>query len=108
MNPNSETAGEAIEELIGKRCATKDTHDFPDLKDNERCFTCALWDAIDQHKLDWLNEIMPEKETIPKFSSPPTNDELIDISMRQGANLMIDIIRTNAHEYTNRSKGGLR
>lgn len=37
-----------LEKLL-PRCKTKDTHDFPDLKDGERCHSCELWEAIDQY-----------------------------------------------------------
>lgn len=37
-----------LEKLL-PRCKTKDTHDFPDLKDGERCSSCELWEAIDQY-----------------------------------------------------------
>lgn len=35
---------------INEPCKTKDTDDFPDLKDkhNERCYNCLIWEAIDE------------------------------------------------------------
>ena len=37
-----------LEHLIGPRCKTKDTEDFPDLGESH-CFTCRAWDAIDAY-----------------------------------------------------------
>lgn len=41
------TSSSEITELIGKRCKTRDLDDFPDLKEDERCWQCRMWDAID-------------------------------------------------------------
>lgn len=47
---------EAIEDYIehhyGRRCKTKDTHDFPELKDDplaNRCPICEAWDGFDRY-----------------------------------------------------------
>lgn len=51
-----------LEKLIGKRCKTKDTHDFPDLAHDERCGACEMWEAVDKEinsaridELEWVD-----------------------------------------------------
>lgn len=50
-----ESKFEAVEEFIlfdaGPRCDTKDTVDFPELKESpehERCYTCRMWEHYDE------------------------------------------------------------
>lgn len=38
-----------LEHFIGRRCKTKDTDDFPDLKEDGRCLTCMIYELIDQN-----------------------------------------------------------
>lgn len=39
---------ELVHPMVGTRCTTHDKHDFPELKDNERCPVCALYDELDK------------------------------------------------------------
>ena len=44
---------------VGARCDTKDTEDFPELKDgNGRCPACELWDEFDQ----WATRLRSTQE----------------------------------------------
>ena len=36
-----------ITKVYGERCETKDTEDFPELKHDERCITCRMWETFE-------------------------------------------------------------
>lgn len=54
------TAAKALEKLIGRRCKTLDKLDFPELKEDERCGTCEMWEAVDDLLASELKRIGEE------------------------------------------------
>lgn len=58
-------------EHFGKRCKTKDTDDFPDLKGKKkgRCLTCEVWEAFDNND---RNTRLDELKTMYNATQPDT------------------------------------
>ncbi len=50
-----------ITKNYGKRCETKDTEDFPDLKKDERCLCCLMWERYDKQKTQRIVKEVVEK-----------------------------------------------
>lgn len=50
--PNSsKELRDVLVEMVGEPCKTKDTEDFPELKDgNGRCLNCRVWEAYASHQ----------------------------------------------------------
>ncbi len=44
----AESLDNIVYPMIGPRCKTKDKHDFPDLKGDERCLVCVTYEEIDR------------------------------------------------------------
>lgn len=81
IHPSTPDTTEAeLEKLIGKRCTTKDTDDFPELRDDDpaRCFVCKTWEAIDRHRQAAVEDLeiqhTKELEECIEF----TRNELLD------------------------------
>jgi hypothetical protein len=45
-SPTGKTLDDQLSGLL-PRCEAKDLHEFPDLKEGERCWSCRVWEAID-------------------------------------------------------------
>lgn len=47
MTTKQSTATRRLEKFIGRRCKTKDIHDFPELEYDGRCSVCELYEIVD-------------------------------------------------------------
>lgn len=70
-------------ETLMPRCTTKDTHDFPELLDDNdgRCWNCRTWDAIDAYAKAYAKKVAEEAFEAGRRSANPdkknmTPDEL--------------------------------